>query len=123
VDIAHGRVIEVLSPNKGREIVEKPLAGGNVAGTRPRLDERCAFPVLPAALVIGERRIGRDRDLSRGRVGTQAQIDTEDVAILRALLQELHEVARQPDVKQRRFDIRRERCARWIKKDHKIDVA
>ena len=97
--VTDGRVIEVLSPNKGGKITEELLTGGKIAGTRPRLDEGRALPVLPAAFIVAERRLGRDRDLGRGWVGTQAQIDTKHVAVLGTLLQQLHQIARQPDVK------------------------
>ena len=65
------RVIEIFAPDEGRQIAEQPFAGGDIAGARPRLDERRALPVLAPALVIIERGFGRDGDLGRRRIGTQ----------------------------------------------------
>ena len=92
VHVGDRRVIEILSPNKGRQIAQQLLAGGKVAGARPRLDQSRALPVLPAAFVVVERRFGRYRDLGRGRIGTQAQIDAKDIAVRGALLHELHQI-------------------------------
>ena len=91
VDVGDGGEVEIFAPDEGRELREQCLAGGDIAGAGPRLDHRGAFPVLPAALVVVERRRGRDRDLGRGRIGTQPQIGAEDVAVGGALLQELHQ--------------------------------
>ncbi len=92
VDVGDGRVIEIFAPDEGRQIANQLLAGGDIAGARPRLDQRRALPVLAAAFVIIERRFGRDRDLGRGRIGTQPQIDAKHVAVGRALLQKLDQV-------------------------------
>ena len=98
VNVGDCRVVEVLAPDERRELADEPLAGGNVAGARPRLDQSRALPVLAAALVIIERGFRRDGDLGRRRVGTKPQIDAEYIAVGGALLQKLHQLARHAHV-------------------------
>ena len=83
---------------KGASCAQDRFAGLDIAGAGARLDQRRAFPVLADAAVIVERRFGRDRDLGRGRIGPQPQIDAEHIAVGGALLQELHQAARDPHV-------------------------
>ena len=83
VHVGDRRVIEIFAPDEGRQIAQQLLARGEVAGARPRLDQGRALPVLPAAFVVVERRLGRDRDLGRGRIGAQPQIDAKNVAVRR----------------------------------------
>ena len=101
----------------------KAAPRGDIAGAGTRLDHRGAFPVLPDALVVGERGVGRDRDLGGRRVGPQAQIDTEHVAVGGPLLQELHEAAGQPQIERRRFDVGHEGRRFRIEQDDEIDIA
>ena len=87
--------VEIPPPDERRDLAEQRLPGLAVAGARVRLDHRRAFPGAPFALVVAERRRGRDRDRRRGRIGTQPQIDAEDVAVAGALLQQpRHALAR-----------------------------
>ena len=88
-----------------------------------RLDQRRALPVAPDALVVVERRRGRDRDLGRGRIGPQPQIGAEHVAVGGALLQELHQRAREPHVERRRLGPRRQRGRRGVVEHDEVDVA
>ena len=90
------REIEIFAPDERREIAQETPRRRPVAGAGARLDQGGAFPVPAAALVIMQRGGGRDRDLGRGRIGPQPQIDAEHVAVAGALLQKLHETARQP---------------------------
>ena len=80
---------------KGRIAARNCVPERDVARDRARLDHRRALPVLPHALVIGERRGQRDRGRRRGRVGAQAQIGAEDVAIRVARFHDRNQVARQ----------------------------
>ena len=123
VHVGDGREVEILSPDEGRQIVQQPLAGREIAGAGARLDERRALPVLTAAFVIIERRRRRYRDLGRRRIGPQTQIDAEDVTVRGALLDQLHQFARQADVKWRRFGFRRQRGSLRIEEHHQIDIA
>jgi hypothetical protein len=123
VDVGDRRVVQVFAPDERREVADELLAGGKVAGTGPRFDQRRSLPVLSPAFVVVERCVGGDRDLCRGRIGAKPQVDAKDVAIGRALLEEFHQLARQPHVERPRLDFRREpRCGR-IEEDHEIDVA
>src|SRR6266540_6354935 len=55
VDVGNRGEVQVLSPNERRELLEQRFAGRDVAGARPRLDQRRALPVLAATLVVVER--------------------------------------------------------------------
>ena len=83
VNIAERGEIEILAPDERREAREHLLAGGHVAGTGARLDHRRTFPVLAPALVIVEGGRNRDRDLGRGGVRAQPQVDAKHVALRR----------------------------------------
>ena len=75
--------IEVLARRcSGCSSPRKPPAGLAVAGDRARLDQRRAFPVLPGALVIAQRRVDRHATsgVERGS-GPQPQIGAKNVAI------------------------------------------
>ncbi len=123
VNVGDGGVIEIFAPDERHEIAQELLAGGEIAGARARLDQSRALPVLPAALVIIERRFGRDRDLGRGRIGAKAQVDPEHVAVRIALLHELHQVAGQTHIERHRLDIWRQRRRSRIEEHDEVDVA
>ena len=80
-----------LRQMNGDKLAQQRLAGRDVAGAGPRLDHGGALPVLSDALVVVERRRGRDRDLRRARIGPQPQIGAEHIAVGGALLQQLHQ--------------------------------
>ena len=94
VHVGDRREVEIFAPHEGRQLVEDRLARRDVAGAGARLDHGGALPVLPHALVVGERRRGRNRDCGRGRIGPQPQIGAEHVAVAGALLQQLHQALR-----------------------------
>ena len=48
VDVGDRGEVEILAPDERRELLRGTLAGGDVAGAGPRLDQRGALPVLPA---------------------------------------------------------------------------
>ncbi len=62
---------------KGESCAKDILARLDVAGADARLDHRGALPVLPDAAVVVQRGFGGNRDLRRGRIGPQAQIDPD----------------------------------------------
>ena len=74
---------DICARRRATARASKRSPASRVAGTGARLDQRRALPVLAAAFVIIERRVGRDRDLGRRRIGAQPQIDAEDVAVAR----------------------------------------
>ena len=108
VDVGDGREVEIFAPDEGRQFAEELVACNNIAGAWPRLDQRRALPVLAAMLVIIERRRGRDRNLGRGRIGPQPQIDAEHITVGRALLQYFDQIARQPHVELAGLEIGRQ---------------
>ena len=109
MDVGKRREIQMLAPDKGRDVRDQRLAGLGVAGAGPRLDHGRAFPGPPFPLVIMQRRLGRDRDLRRGRIGPQPQIDAKHVAVAGALLQQPRQALRDAHEERLRLDIRRQR--------------
>ena len=96
----------------------------DVAGGRARLDHGGAFPVLAEAFVIVQGELGRDRDLGGARVGTQAQVGAEDVAIGGALVQEFDEIARgQANEELRRLKAVAQAGLVALVEDDEVDVA
>ena len=88
-----------------------------------RLDHRGAFPGPPFPLVIMQRRLGRDRHLRRGRIGPQAQIDAEHIAVAGALLQQARQRLRHAHEERRRLDVGDQRGGGGIEKHDQVDVA
>ncbi len=80
-DVGNGGEIEVAAPDEGADLAQEPLPQRAVAGDGAGLDHGGAFPVLTHAFVVGERR--RQADGGRGgrRVGPEAQIRAEHVAV------------------------------------------
>ena len=123
MDVGQCRKIQMLAPDERREFGDQRLARFGVAGARPRLDHRRAFPGSPFPLVIMQRRVGRNRHLRRGRIGPQAQIDAEHVAVARALLQQTRERLRHAHEERRRLDVGDQRGGGGIEKHDQVDVA
>ena len=88
VDVGERGKIQMLAPDERRKFRDQRLSCPGVAGANARLDHRSAFPGPPFPLVIMQRGVSGYRDLRRGRIGPQAQIDAEHVAIAGALLQQ-----------------------------------
>ena len=123
VDVGQRGKIQMLAPDERREFGDQRLARFGVAGARPRLDHRRAFPGPPFPLVIMQRRVGRNRHLRRGRIGPQAQIDAEHIAVARALLQQPRERLRHAHEERRRLDVGDQRGGGGIEKHDQVDVA
>ncbi len=123
VHVGDGRIVEILAPDERRQLVQQLLARGDVAGAGARLDERRALPVLPEALVVDERRRGRQGDLRGAGVRAQPQVGAEDVAVAGALRHHLHEVARQAHEEALRLDPRSGADQLALVKDDEVDVA
>ncbi len=96
MDVGDGREVEIFPPDEGSELTQELLARLDIAGNDPRLDQGGPFPVLAEALVIGESRFDRERDLGRTRVGPEPEIGAEHIAVGGVLLEETHEIAGQP---------------------------
>ena len=89
VHVGNRRIVEVLAPDEGRDLLEEALAARHIAGAGPRLDQGRAFPVLAEALVIDERGGDRHGERRRAGVGAQPQVRPEDVAVRRAVAHHL----------------------------------
>ena len=123
VDISDGAVVEIFSPDEGRDVAQELLPHGTIAGARARLDHRGALPVLSGAFVVVQRREKRDRDLGGGGVGPQAQIGAEHVAVGGALLHQLDQIAREPDEQRTWLDALGDGRRLGIVEHDQIDIA
>ncbi len=102
VDLALDR-FHVLDGGKVAARTPDPLSEGfhqaaghwRVGNNRTRLNHRGPFPVQRLCVVIGNRTGGGDSERGRCRVGPQAQISPEDIAIDCTLLQQVDQVAGQ----------------------------
>ena len=123
VNVADRGVVEVLPPDVGDQLLQEGLARRDIAGDRPRFDQRRALPVLPEALVVLERRLGRDRDVGGAWIGAEAEVGAEDVAVLGMLVEDLDQFLGQPDEKHRRFLALGEFRHLGIEEDDEVDIA
>ena len=89
------RIVQIFAPDIGLQLPQEGLARRDVAGKRPRLDHGGALPVLATAFVVVERRLDRDGERGRAGIGPQAQVGAEDIAVLRAVLENAQQPARQ----------------------------
>ena len=87
-----------LRQTKGRSSRRKHLAQRQIPGAGPRLDHGRPLPVLAQALVVGESGLERDRQRCCARIRPKAQIGSEDVAVLGAVLQQAHQFLGDPDI-------------------------
>ena len=108
VDVGDGREVEIFAPDEGRELAQELFARVDIAGNDARLDQGGALPVLAEAFVVGEACVGGERDLRRPRVGAEPQIRAEHITVAGMLLEQPHQLARQPHEEGRRLDVWRE---------------
>ena len=101
--VLNGREIQMLAPDEGSQIVQETQACGDVAGTGPGLDIGGAFPGPALGLVIGKRRRGRKADRRHRRIGAQAQIGAEDIAVFGIVRQRRRHLAGCPDQRRPRL--------------------
>ena len=123
VDVGERGEIEMLAPDERRDLGDHRLARPRIAGADARLDHRRALPGAPFPLVIMQRRVGRHRDLRRGRIGPQPQIDAEHIAVAGALLQQPRHRLRDADEERLRLDVLRQRRRVRIEEHDEVDVA
>ena len=123
VDVGKRGKIQMLAPDERRKFCDQRLARFGVAGAGARLDHRGALPGPPFPLVIMQRRLGRHRHLRRGRIGPQAQIDAEHIAVAGALLQQAGQRLRHAHEERRRLDVGDQRGRGGIEKHDQVDVA
>ena len=123
VDVLDRGKIEVLAPEKGLQLAQKPVPRDPVAGDRPSLDQRRPFPILADAFIIGEGGGNRHRRRGRCGIGAKPQIGAKDVALLGALFENAPEIARQADEERLDAIARRDpRTAGVVEKDQ-VDIA
>ena len=77
----------------------------------------------PMILVVDRGRLDRDGDLGGARIGPQAQIDAEDVAVLGHVLKQRDEPLGEADEEGRGLDAVRSERRIGIEQDDEIDVA
>src|SRR5690242_1123300 len=94
MDVLDGREVEVFTPDKGLQLVQKPASGGAVAGDWTRLDQRCALPILTDALIVGEGCGNRHCERGRGRIGAKPKIGTERITVAGVGSENSHQLAR-----------------------------
>ena len=123
MDVGDRRVVEILSPDEGREIGEEAPSERKVAGRRTRLDQRRALPVLSDRLVIGVGASRREGDRRRSGIGPEPQIDPEHIAVGSALLEEPGERLGDSHQQGRRLDaFGNGGCGRVVEHDD-VDIA
>ena len=123
VNILDGCEVEVFPPDERLQLAQEAAPGGAVAGDRTGLDQRSAFPILPDALVIGERRGNRHRERCRCRIRAQPKISAERIAVAGVGFQNSHQVARQADKKGLHPVARTHLRQRRLIEDDQIDIA
>ena len=96
MNIGDGGEIEIFAPHERRQLLEKNLAGLDIAGDGPRLDEGGALPVLAHAFVIGIGRLQRNGDRRRAGVGAQPQIGAKHIAVGGVLAHDFDDPPREP---------------------------
>ena len=89
--------IERAAPHERLDRVEKPLAERDIAGGGAGPDERRAFPRQCRRFVMRDGGVDRKRDRSDLRRRSEPEIDSFDIAIGGAPLQELDQPAPDPD--------------------------
>ncbi len=123
VDVGDGGEIEVAAPDEGLQTLQEGAGPFEIAGAGPRLDVGRALPVLADRLIVLQRRLDRHGGGRGGRIGPQAQVDAEDIAVRRALLQQAGQRLGQPRGEGLRLHARRQRQGRRLVEDRDVDVA
>ncbi len=122
MDVGDRGEIEIFAPDEGRKIGDETLAQCDVAGDGTGLDHRGPLPVLADGFVIGIGARQGDGDMGRGGVGPQAQIDAEDIAVGRALLDDAGDLLGELDVEARGFGYAGGFGRLGIEEDDDVDV-
>ena len=95
MDIGDGREIQAATPDERADRLQELRADRQIAGHRAGLDHGRAFPILPHAFVVGDRRHQGDRGRGRGRIGAQAQVGAEHISVGVPGLHQRHQPARE----------------------------
>ncbi|MCA8900508.1 MAG: hypothetical protein KDA53_04600 [Hyphomonas sp.] len=84
----------MAAPDIGLHLLQEFFRGRKVASGWPALDPDHPFPVLADALVVNRRHLGGDGERRGGRIGTQAKVRAEDIAVRGDLIEQADDVAR-----------------------------
>src|SRR5260370_255846 len=109
VDVLDGCEVQVFPPDERLQLAQKASSGGAVAGDRTGLDQRGAFPVLPDALIVGERCRHRDGERCPCGMPAKATVGAERIAAAGVGSQHTDRAARRPRRAAPRVAIRRPR--------------
>ena len=120
MNICHRRKIQITPPNKGPDFAQECLARRTIGCHGPRLDHGRAFPVLAHAFVIGDGGGDGDGKRCRRRIGPQAQIRAEHIAIGGAFFHQPHQITRDPHIN--RLGAIRVMCRCRIIQHHQINI-
>ena len=123
MDVGNGGEVQAAPPDEGLQRGQEPLPRQRVPGADPGLDHGGPFPVLSDALVIFQGRGHGHGRRRRGRVGSQAQVDAEDIAVLGPLLQQIGQGPGQAQGHRRRLAPLRHRQQLRHVEDGYVDVA
>ena len=123
VDVLDGCEVEVFPPDERLQLAQKASSGGAVAGDRTGLDQRCTFPILPDALIVGERCRNRHGERRRCRIRAKPKIGAERIAVAGVGFQNSHQLARQADKKGLYPVARTHPRRRRVIEDDQIDIA
>ena len=92
LNVAHGREVQISTPDKSFVRSHEPLRCFEVASDRVRFDHRGSFPSLADRAVVSFSRAGRYRRRRRVRIGPKSQIRSENVSVLRPLRHHRYQV-------------------------------
>mmetsp|Transcript_23431 Transcript_23431/g.41164 ORF Transcript_23431/g.41164 Transcript_23431/m.41164 type:complete len:627 (-) Transcript_23431:312-2192(-) len=81
VGILHSRKIKMSPPNKGAQILQKPLTRCDIAGAWPRLDIGGPLPCAPQPLIVPLCRAHRHDHRCNRRVRAQPQVGPKHIAL------------------------------------------
>ena len=91
VDIADLAEIQRAPPDERANGIEEALPQRDIARRRPRADERRLLPRHGGAFIMGNRACNRQRDGAYFGRRAQPQIDAEDIAMHRQVLQQFED--------------------------------
>ncbi len=122
MDVGNRRIVEIFAEDERRQFAQECIPGGKITCNRARLDEGGAFPVLAPALIIEHRRLDRDGQRGRTRIGSQPQVGAEHIAVAGAFLQDADQPAQQSGKGLRGLVRIGNECRLRIVEDDEIDV-
>ncbi len=123
VHVGERRIVEILAPDEWLEFGQQRLARGAVARADAGLDHGRPLPILTATLVVVAREGGRHRDLGRGRIRPQTQVEAKHIAVGGTVLQELDQCTGHPHEQHPRLNPFRRSGDIRVEQDDEVDIA